>query len=401
MNLKDRARAVLLHNRVESGGHRYTRPAPMTYEHQWLWDSCFHALVNIHFDPDMSKAELIALLSHQEREGPDAGMVPHMGYFDGSGTALWGRPHASTITQPPIIADAVLATYRATGDLHFVQELLPALTAYYDWLVRRRDPDGDGLISLIHPWEAGWDSSPRWDHYTGVDPGDDEGLKGWRHGLVAKIAAVGHSVAAAEAAGLYALESVDFNSLFAANLDSLGDLLVAVGQVDRAMTCRRRACRVRNAINAKMWDEAAGFYWDLDGRNETPIRVFTPAAFMTMYGGVPTDERAERLVSRLLDPAQFQAPFPVPSVSRSEPAYRPDAYWRGNVWAPANWLIIQGLRRYGYQDVADELTRRFVQLVETAGFREYFNPETGQGYGPQLQSWTTLVIDLLPNGERN
>ena len=185
MNLKEDARAVLLHNQVQSRGHRYTRPAPMTYEHQWLLGS---------------------------REGPDAGMVPRMGCFDGSGAALWGRPHASTITQPPITPDAVLAVYRATGDLGFVQEVLPALAAYYDWFVRRRDPDGDGLVSLIHPWEAGWDSSPRWDHYTGADPGDDEGLKRWRHGLVAKIATLGYEVAAIEAAR-YALETVDFNSL--------------------------------------------------------------------------------------------------------------------------------------------------------------------------------------------
>lgn len=234
MNLREGSRHVLLSNLVESHGHRYIRPAPMTYEHQWLWDSCFHAIVNLHLDPELSKAELRTLLSLQDMEGPDAGMVPHMGYFDGGGTPLWGRPNASTITQPPIIADAVLATYRTTGDLAFVRETLPALMAYYDWFVRRRDPDGDHLVSLIHPWETGWDSSPRWDHYTGADPSDDEALKQWRHGLVGKVAACGYDVAAVEDAGLYALESIDFNCLYAANLDSLGALLEADGRAGAA-----------------------------------------------------------------------------------------------------------------------------------------------------------------------
>lgn len=395
LDLIEEARAVLRSNLVESRGHRYIRPAPMTYEHQWLWDSCFHAIVNLHLDPELAKAELRSLLALQWQEGPDAGMVPHMGYHDGSGTALWGRPNSSTITQPPLIADAVLQTYRATGDRTFVAEMLPGLTAYYDWFVRRRDPDGDHLVSLVHPWEAGWDSSPRWDHYTGTDPEDDEGLKRWRHGSVARVAACGHDVAALEAAGLFALESIDFNCLYAANLESLATLLSEAGRAEAAAVYGDRATSVRQAINAKMWDEGAGYYWDLDGRAERWIKILTPAGFMAMYGGVPSKRQAERLVEWLTDPDHFWTPYPVPSVALSEPSFRPNAYWRGNVWPSSNWLIIRGLERYGYIDLAREIASRFVHLVSTHGFREYFHPLTGEGYGPNRQSWATLAVDLV------
>ena len=103
--LVEQARAVLRQNLVVTAdGHRYIRPAPMTYEQQWLWDSCFHAIVNTHFDPALAQDEIEALLAHQLTSGPDAGMVPHMTYWDGLGMPLWGHEDRSTITQPPVIA---------------------------------------------------------------------------------------------------------------------------------------------------------------------------------------------------------------------------------------------------------------------------------------------------------
>lgn len=392
--LAEKARAVLESNRVTVRGHTYVRPAPHTYEHQWLWDSCFHALVHLHFDPDLAKAELRALLVHQEAEGPDQGMVPHMAYWDGSGTALWGRPHASTITQPPLLAQAVLATYRRTGDLAFVAETYPALRAHYDWLARRRDPDGDGLVTIIHPWESGWDSSPRWDRFADAAPEDDDGLRRWRARLVADLRRAGHDAAALEAAGGFAVEAVDFNSIYAAGLDALAELALLLGREAEAAAARRRARQVRDAVNERMWDPAAGYYWDLAGRAEDPIRCLTPAGLIALYGGVPDREQAARLVEHLRDPRRFWTRFPVPSVAVSEPTYRPDAYWRGNVWASVNWLVIRGLERYGYAAEARAIAERFVELVARSGFHEYFHPETGQGYGPDRQSWTALVVDL-------
>ena len=66
-----------------------------------------------------------------------------------------------------------------------------------------------------------------------------------------------------------------------------------------------------------------------------------------------------------------------------------------NVWMSVNWLIYQGLRGYGFFAEASQLAGRSLSLVETPGFHEYFNPLPGEGYDPNLQSWTTLVLDML------
>ena len=60
-----------------------------------------------------------------------------------------------------------------------------------------------------------------------------------------------------------------------------------------------------------------------------------------------------------------------------------------------NWLIHAGLRRYGYHELARDLAQRSAALVGSSGFHEYFNPLSGDGYGPNQQSWTTLVLDML------
>ncbi len=49
-----------------------------------------------------------------------------------------------------------------------------------------------------------------------------------------------------------------------------------------------------------------------------------------------------------------------------------------------NWMIHEGLINYGRADLAEELRARTLNLVEHAGFSEYFSPLTGHGYGASV-----------------
>ena len=46
----------------------------------------------------------------------------------------------------------------------FLDEMVPKLVAYHRWLFRDRRLDGSPLVTLIHPWECGLDSTPPWMH---------------------------------------------------------------------------------------------------------------------------------------------------------------------------------------------------------------------------------------------
>ena len=63
----------------EMGFHfTYICPDIKKYPHQWLWDSCFHIIVNSHLNIDLAKAEFKTLIARQWENG----FVPHMNYWE-------------------------------------------------------------------------------------------------------------------------------------------------------------------------------------------------------------------------------------------------------------------------------------------------------------------------------
>lgn len=390
----ERCDAVLKGNQITSERdgvtYRYTRPAPHVYEYQWLWDSCFHAIAYRWYDPDMARAELVSLCAGQVTDGADRGMIPHMLYWQGDGSALWGERSRSIITQPPLIAVAALRVYERAPDRDFLEGLYPAIAAYHEWFSRRRDPDGDHLVCLIHPWESGWDASPRWDAPMGLHNPTDDDSRSARHALVARLIAHQCDPRPLADAGSFCVEPVDFNAIRAADLESLAKIAQLLGEP--AEPWREQARAVQAAVRRRMWRDHT--LHDLSGNAEAPLGVRSCAPFVALFGGCVDDEMARALVDTLTTPAYWTT-YPVPTTPADDPQFDPAHYWRGNVWHSVNWLIYQGLRRYGYHQLAGQLAQRTAALVEQGGFHEYFNPITGEGYGPSQQSWATVVLDMI------
>jgi glycogen debranching enzyme len=115
-----------------------------------------------------------------------------------------------------------------------------------------------------------------------------------------------------------------------------------------------------------------------------------------MFADIYTPEEAEAVVRiHFHNTETFRAPYGIRTVSKQEPSYRPDGFWRGPIWMSVNWFIYRGLVRYGFKKEAAWIRDSSVQLLQTAGFREYFNPETGEGYGADTFTWGTLVLDMI------
>lgn len=63
-----------------------------------------------------------------------------------------------------------------------------------------------------------------------------------------------------------------------------------------------------------------------------------------------------------------------------------------------NWMIWLGLLKYGYKNIAQQIRQGILELVANYGFREYYDPFTGEGPGGKSFAWTAaLVIDLIKN----
>jgi glycogen debranching enzyme len=83
-------------------------------------------------------------------------------------------------------------------------------------------------------------------------------------------------------------------------------------------------------------------------------------------------------------------------VPKSSAYFDPFKYWQGPSWVNTNWMIIDGLIRYGFGLEAKELELKTLQLVAKSGMFEYFNPLNARPAGAADFSWTAaLTIDLI------
>ena len=85
----------------------------------------------------------------------------------------------------------------------------------------------------------------------------------------------------------------------------------------------------------------------------------------------------------LADPAKFGGKWRLPSVTRDDPAYHDNVYWRGRIWPPLNYLTYQGLKRAGFDSVAADLADDSAAVFAASWGRrqcpENFSAETGLG----------------------
>jgi hypothetical protein len=383
-------------------------PSTGTYPFQWFWDSCFHTVALSHVDMARARQELRSLLANAQ---PD-GFVAHVTFWQrerfeallATYSIAYRTPYLSDCIQPPVLAEAMAAAAQGEGGDAFLDELLPAVRRYFDWLDRMRDPDRDGLIATLQPDESGLDHTPKYDAYLGIERVEHEEFKAAWERVAGPYDTVGRDHLRMFALDAFVVEDTLVNTLYAENQRVLGDLLARRGDAAGAEEMHGRAARTVAALSAKCFDPDAGLFFDLAGRREQMLRVNTVSSLMPLLLPDLPPTQAQALIEHLSDPREYWAPFPVPSVAMNEPSFAPGQVggilvWRGATWINTNWYLSRGLRRHGRPDLARVIEDRSAALVEAGGFREYYHPHTGEGHGAHGFSWTALALDMLVRAE--
>ncbi len=433
LSLHDQAAAVLQMN--DRG--TYTVPAANLYPHQWLWDSCFIAIGRRWLDVDRAQVELTSLLRGQWSNG----MLPHMIFNsdphyrrDREVWRSWLSSYSpddvatSGITQPPMFAEAVWCVgerLSATERKTWFKQMLPSLVAYHDWLYLDRDPHQEGLVLQVHPWETGLDNTPPWmaelhEHLMpawirAIRATHTDGLIGLFRRDVHYVPP-GQRFSTLEALslfdaqrrlrrkvydtnailkhGLFAIEDLTFNCILIRANARLQEIAKAV-HFTLPDHLQENIAKSEHALES-LWDEYARSYWSRDFVTHRLLKRASIATLMPLYAGSISKERAALLVKQLEDDKKFGPTYPVPSVPLDSPDFDPVRYWQGPSWLNTNWLIIDGLERYGYADHAAALRETSLEMVAKGGCAEYFDPTTAEPLGADNFSWTAaLVVDML------
>ncbi len=423
------AKSVLVKNR--SSG--YTIPSSSLYPHQWNWDSGFISIGYSHFDTGWAVRELESLFKAQWANG----MLPQIVFNKSSLGSyfpepdFWNTevsPHApegyltSGITMPPIHAFAALSVFENSRDKEKVKPffvwLYPRLLKLHRYLYTERNPDGNGLICIRHPWESGMDNSPSWDRVLRTIEISSEKLPAYRRKDTES--GVSHDMRPSNEYYDYFVFLIElfkksrydekeimkecpflicgplFNAILCASNEALMQISDILKEPYREIEQWYQL--TAKSVQDTLYSHEHGIFDAYDMRTKRLLKVETASGFMPLFGGTATPRQASRIYE-YLDSKSFCALhqgncFTIPSYDTQKEDFKRENYWRGPVWININWMLMHGLRRYGFIQKADALAHHILELPIRFGFYEYYDSVDGRGYGSKDFSWTAaLFID--------
>ena len=477
------------HGRNSDWKHLYNADVlsmPDKWEYPWFaaWDLAFHCVPLALVDSEFAKEQLILLL--REWYMHPSGQLP---------AYEWNFSDVN----PPVHAWAALRVYRiekkrrdGAGDRAFLERVFHKLMLNFTWWVNRKDAEGN---NIFEGGFLGLDNIGVFDRSKPLPTGgtlEQSDGTSWMAMYTLNLLAIAMELAREDPT------YEDVASKFWEHFIYIADAMNNVGPDNYSLWDDREGfyydvlhmqdgthfpIRVRSMVgliplfavetlDAEVVDRLPGFkkrmQWFIENRPDLTDNVAcmkTPGMQERRLLAVTEQERLRRVLRVMLDEREFLSPYGVRALSRRHLAdpfvlkvdgeehrvdYEPaesttglfggNSNWRGPVWFPANYLLIESLQKFHYYfgddfrvecptgsgrmltlwEVAAELSRRLSRLFlrDEEGrrpvfggarkfqedphwrdhllFYEYFHGDNGAGLGASHQTgWTGLVAKLL------
>ena len=337
----------------------------------WAWDSWKHAAALALFAPQLARAQVQAMFDHQAPNG----MIPDC-IFLHKEADNWRN------SKPPLATWAVLRIYQATRDRSFLNKLYPKLVRYHDWWLKERDHAHDGLAeygssdgtTTAAKWESGMDNAARFDHIRMMKNGK----------------------------GAWSMdqESVDLNAYLYRDAVGLAKMAGILGKLREQARWMKSAASMKAKIRSRFFDAKRGYFFDVKLANGRPVTTYGPEGWIPLWAGAASEQEANAVAHVIRNPRKFGTFMPFPSLAADDPRFSPvSGYWRGPVWLDQAYFGVEGLVRYGHDDLARRLALRLVLhakgLTGNAPIYENYDPLTGAGYQSRNFSWSAASYILL------
>lgn len=306
----------------------------------------------------------------------------------------WGWPYYGSVdATPEFIRTLTAYCQRSEENRGFLSEqyvdrngetqtISHALEMALSWIQRRLNMNPEGLLEYHaslprgienQVWKDSWDS---YHHSDGRIANHDQG-----------IASIEVQATAYDAL-------IDAAELFEDILD----------QPTHAALLRSHASVLRQAILSIFWTEDKGGYFvlgtDRDAHGHLrQLKVRTSNMGHTLNsrlleGDDPIVVHMRQAVVRQLFSPELLNISGIRTLASDELRFRPGAYHNGSVWLWDTHHIAKGLRRLGYEDEADDLDRRLLNVIETTRiFPEYVRGDTEPH--PTINERTIILWDSI------
>jgi putative isomerase len=321
----------------------------------WLNDQLFHALMTGTMHRGVARDNLAAVLASATPQGNLACL-------------LTARDAWVDRTQPPVGSFILWLLYLRLRSRDMLEQAYGVLARNHAWWWENRNPGGSDLCSY---------------GTSAVGEGLYQGTAfGARNESCQDNAPVHDEAVYDSATRCLTTIDVGLNALLALDAEMLSAIAAELGKPGEAAHHAHIAERTRRKVRDTLWDEERGIFANRL-RSGGFVRSVSPTSFYPLLAGIATEHQVNHLLRHLDDPSMFGGKFVLPSVSRNDPAYYDNTYWRGRVWPPLNYLVWQGLRRCGRFDLASRLAEAGLDLFYRAwkALRlspENYNADTGE-----------------------
>jgi putative isomerase len=217
------------------------------------------------------------------------------------------------------------------------------------------------------------------------------------------------------------------NGFMVEELRAAAELAGKLGKADRQRHYSQKGDALERAILEECWDPRDGFFYSVDVDVKTrrydwfhaglgvfwktlPIKIRAWTGFLPLWTGTATAAQAERLLRHATDHGTFAAAYGIRSLAKDErmfslqPSINP-SNWLGPIWIVVNYIVFQGLLRYGYRAEAQELCAATIRLLSqdlarTGTLHEYYDPETGAPImNPGFLNWNMLAVSMADEAQ--
>ncbi len=348
----------------DAPNNRVITPVSRWWNYNWKgfvmfdWDTYFASYMLSFFNKDLAYANAIEIT----KAITPSGFIPN--FSSPYGYSSWDR------SEPPVGSMIINMIYKKYGEKWFLQEVYDELLSWNRWWAKNRvirgylawgsDPVADSSYKSDHEFlgailESGLDNSPMYDNVP-FNPKTN----------TMEIADVG------------------LMSLYIMDCNSLAEISDALGKSAEAKELRNRGAHYKTILST-LWDEKSGIF--LNKRTDTDEKSsrISPTNFYPMLAKACTQKQAERMIKEhYFNKNEFYGVYVLPSISRNDPGFKDNNYWRGRIWAPMNFLVYLGMRNYDLANARKDLVEKSSALLmkswnKNGAIYENYNAVTGEG----------------------
>jgi glycogen debranching enzyme len=322
-------------------------------------DAIITSLQTLALNPELARGSLRFLASHQGSKidpwrEEEPGKILHEMRF-GELANLNQIPHTpyyGTVDATPLFLVLLVELMDWTGDVALLEELWPNAMAALEWISRYGDLDEDGLVEYTQ------------NSHFGVRN------QGWKDSEDSLVESQGDL--APLPAALVEVQGYVYHAK-----SGLARILRRLGQRDQAERLDMEARALRRRFNQVYWMPRQRYYAQALDRDKRQVSSITSNPGHCLWSGVVDRRRAAHVVARLMADDMFSG-WGVRTLSTHAVSFNPMSYHNGSVWPHDNSLIAAGMRRYGFREAAERVSRSVLEAC--LRFQDHRIPELFCGF---------------------